>query len=146
MLSGLVGNIIRSAWSDAKDDSDSETFDTKHWNWKRIAINTAIEPFKGIPVIGSAIEKGALGLAGIYSPYSDLLTQPVQETVRTAKHVPNYIDGTADRQMLMKDVDGILHVMGLFSSEIAAYKSMENLAKDVWGVGANAKKAATEEK
>lgn len=146
VLSGLVGNIIRSAWSDAKDDSDSETFDTKHWNWKRIAINTAIEPIQGIPVLGSSIQQGALGLAGIYSQNSDLLTQPVQETVRTAKHVPNYIDGTADRQMLMKDVDGILHVMGLFSSEIAAYKSMENLAKDIWGVGANAKKATTEEK
>jgi hypothetical protein len=146
VMSGLVSNIIRSAWSDSKDDSDSETFDTKHWNWKRIAISTAIEPVQGIPVIGSALQQGALGLAGIYSPNSDLLTQPVQEALRAAKHVPNYIDGTADMQMLMKDVDGILHVMGLFSSEIAAYKSLESVAKDVWGVASNAKKAATEEK
>lgn len=146
VMSGLVSNIIRSAWSDSKDDSDSETFDTKHWNWKRIAISTAIEPVQGIPVIGSTLQQGALGLAGIYSPNSDLLTQPAQEAFRAAKHVPNYIDGTADMQMLMKDVDGILHVMGLFSSEIAAYKSLESVAKDVWGVASNAKKAATEEK
>jgi hypothetical protein len=146
VMSGLVSNIIRSAWSDSKDDSDSETFDTKHWNWKRIAISAAIEPVQGIPVIGSTLQQGALGLAGIYSPNSDLLTQPAQEAFRAAKHVPNYIDGTADMQMLMKDVDGILHVMGLFSSEIAAYKSLESVAKDVWGVASNAKKAATEEK
>jgi hypothetical protein len=146
VMSGLVSNIIRSAWSDMKDDSDTETFDAKHWNWKRIAINTAIEPVQGIPVIGSTLQQGALGLAGIYSQNSDLLTQPAQEAFRAAKNVPKYIDGTSDTHMLMKDIDGILHVMGLFSSEIAAYKSLENVAKDVWGVGANTKKAATEKK
>lgn len=145
-LSGLVSNIIRSAWSDIKDDSDSELFDEKHWNWKRIAINTFVEPIQGIPLLGSFVQQGALGLAGIYQPNTDLLTQPVQEGFRAAKHVPSYIDGTADTATMLKDIDGILHVMGLFSTEIAAYKSFENMAKDIWGVGANAKKAAQEEK
>ncbi len=146
VLSGLVGNMIRSAWSDAKDDSDTEPFDTKHWNWKKIAINTVIEPIQGIPILGAAVQQGALGLAGIYTPNSDLISQPAQEAFHAAKHIPDYMHGEFNYEQVMKDADGILHVMGLFNSEMAAFKSMENLAKDAFGIGRNAEKVAAGKK
>jgi hypothetical protein len=140
ILNSLVGNIIRNAWSDAKDEDDDEWFDEKHWGIKRMIASTMVDSIqvRGIPVLGDAISEGFYNAFNQYQQSGSLVS--FASGVRAMKHLPQYIEGDADWEMTFKDIDGILSMGGLFNENIAAAASLSHLARDVFGVAKTAKK------
>jgi predicted GNAT family acetyltransferase len=140
ILNSLVGNIIRNAWSDAKDEDDDEWFDEKHWGIKRMIASTMVDSIqvRGIPVLGDAISEGFYNAFNQYQQSGSLVS--FASGVRAMKHLPQYIEGDADWEMTFKDIDGILSMGGLFNENIAAAASLSHLAKDAFGVAKTAKK------
>jgi hypothetical protein len=139
ILNSLVGNIIRNAWSDARDDDDDEWFDEKHWGLKRLIASTMVDAIqvRGIPVLGDAISSGFYDAVNQYHQSGSLVS--FSGAIRAMKHLPKYVEGDADWEMTFKDVDGILSVGGLFNENIAAAASLSHLANDAFGVAKNAK-------
>lgn len=140
ILNSLLGNIIRNAWSDARDDDDDEWFDEKHWGMKRLMTSTAVDAIqvRGIPVIGDAIGTGFYDAVNQFHQSGSLIN--FAGFIRAMKHIPQYVEGDADWEMTFKDIDGILSVGGLFNENIAAAASLTHLANDAFGVAKNAKK------
>lgn len=145
ILNSLVGNIIRNAWSDAKDDDDDEWFDEKHWGLKRMIASTMVDSIqvRGIPVLGDAISEGFYDAFNQYHQSGYLVS--FASGIRAMKHIPKYVEGDADWEMTFKDIDGILSVGGLFNENIAAAASLSHLATDAFGLTKNTKKAVTED-
>jgi GNAT superfamily N-acetyltransferase/murein L,D-transpeptidase YafK len=143
VLNSLLGNVIRNAWSDARDDDDDEWFDEKHWGLKRMLTSTAVDSIqvRGIPVLGDAISTGFYDAVNQYHQTGSLIN--FGGFIRAMKHIPKYVEGDADWEMTFKDIDGILSVGGLFNESIAAAASLSHLANDAFGVSKNAKKAVT---
>jgi hypothetical protein len=141
ILNSLLGNIIRNAWSDARDDDDDEWFDEKHWGLKRMIASTLVDSLqvRGIPVLGDAISTGLYDVFNQYHQGGSLVS--FSNATRALKHIPKYMDGDADWEMTFKDIDGILSVAGLFNESIAAAASLSHLATDAFGLTKNSKKA-----
>jgi hypothetical protein len=143
VLNSLLGNVIRNAWSDARDDDDDEWFDEKHWGLKRMLTSTLVDSIqvRGIPVLGDAVSTGFYDAVNQYHQTGSLIN--FGGFIRAMKHIPKYVEGDADWEMTFKDIDGILSVGGLFNESIAAAASLSHLANDAFGVSKNAKKAVT---
>jgi hypothetical protein len=130
-----MGAFIRNAWKDMKDDDDEELFDDKTWNWKRIGVAMLTEPLQGIPYLGDYIEKGINAALGQYQQSSDLIS--FERGVRAIKHIPDIIDGERDMEGVLKDIDGMVSLMGMFNQTSAAAASLTHIASDFFGVAKN---------
>ena len=131
-----MGAFIRNAWKDMKDDDDDELFDDKTWNWKRIGVAMLTEPLQGIPYLGDYIEKGINAALGQYHQSSDLIN--FERGVRAIKHIPDILDGERDMEGVLKDIDGMVSLMGMFNQSAAAAASLTHIASDFFGVAKNA--------
>ena len=131
-----MGAFIRNAWKDMKDDDDDELFDEKTWNWKRIGVAMLTEPLQGIPYLGDYIEKGINAALGQYHQSSDLIS--FERGVRAIKHIPDILDGERDMEGVLKDIDGMVSLMGMFNQSAAAAASLTHIASDFFGVAKNA--------
>ena len=131
-----MGAFIRNAWKDMKDDDDEELFDDKTWNWKRIGVAMLTEPLQGIPYLGDYIEKGINAALGQYHQSSDLIN--FERGVRAIKHIPDIIDGERDMEGVLKDIDGMVSLMGMFNQSAAAAAALTHIASDFFGVAKNA--------
>jgi hypothetical protein len=135
-LNLAMGALIRNAWKDAKDDDDEEWFDQKNWSWKRLSLAAVTEPFQGLPVIGDKFEEGLFTLAGEYHHASDLLS--LERGARGLKNIPKIMDGERDVEEVLKDIDGIVSMMGLFNQNAASAAALTHMASDFFGVAKNA--------
>ena len=131
-----MGAFIRNAWKDMRDDDDDELLDDKTWNWKRIGVAMLTEPLQGIPYLGDYIEKGINAALGQYHQSSDLIS--FERGVRAIKHIPDIIDGERDMEGVLKDIDGMVSLMGMFNQSAAAAASLTHIASDFFGVAKNA--------
>ena len=133
-----MGAFIRNAWKDMKDDGDDEDefFDAKTWNLKRIGIATLTEPLQGIPFLGDYTEKGINAALGQYHQSSDLIS--FERGVRAIKHIPDIVHGEREMGDVLKDIDGMVSLMGYFDQNAAAASSLTHLASDFFGVAENA--------
>ena len=143
----LVGNalfssIIRTAWRDARDEDDDEWFDERNWNIKKMLLTSLTDPFMGIPLFGEAIQEAAYTLTGTYYNNSDLLS--VSRAMRAIRNVGDTFAGDRDMDEILGDVNALLGLGGLFNQNIAAIASLSTVAKDVFGVGNNTVKMATD--
>ena len=143
ILSGILSALARNAWKDAKDDSDDEWLDDKHWGWKRLLLMAVTDPANGIPLVGSSMQEGALKLFGVYYQNDNLIS--LNKAASTARQLPKYWEGDWTSDQVTRDVDSILSVMGMANQNIAAYASLSHLLTDAFGVAKNTKKAATGE-
>ena len=133
-----MGAFIRNAWKDIRDDGDDEDefFDAKTWNWKRIGVAMATEPLQGIPYLGDYIEKGINAALGQYHQSSDLIS--FERGVRAIKNIPDIVQGEREMADVLKDIDGMVSLMGLFNQNAAAAASLTHIASDFFGVVDNA--------
>lgn len=133
-----MGAFIRNAWKDIRDDGDDEDefFDSKTWNWKRIGVAMATEPFQGIPYLGDYTEKGINAALGQYHQSSDLIS--FERGVRAIRNIPDIVQGEREMADVLKDIDGMVSLMGLFNQNAAAAASLTHIASDFFGVVENA--------
>ena len=133
-----MGAFIRNAWKDIRDDGDDEDefFDAKTWNWKRIGVAMATEPLQGIPYLGDYIEKGINAALGQYHQSSDLIS--FERGVRAIRNIPDIVQGEREMADVLKDIDGMVSLMGLFNQNAAAAASLTHIASDFFGVVENA--------
>lgn len=137
ILNILFGSLIRNAWRDARDEEDDEWFDDRNWSGKRLLLSAFTEPFYGLPFIGAAIEEGAYAAAGEYNMAGNVLS-PVR-AIRALRNLPETLSGEREVEDMMKDLNGLMWVMGLFNQNIAAATSLSNIAVDAFSLGKNAK-------
>jgi hypothetical protein len=133
-----MGAFIRNAWKDIRDDGDDEDefFDSKTWNWKRIGVAMATEPLQGIPYLGDYTEKGINAALGQYHQSSDLIS--FERGVRAIKNIPDIVQGEREMADVLKDIDGMVSLMGLFDQNAAAAASLTHIASDFFGALENA--------
>ena len=133
-----MGAFIRNAWKDIRDDGDDEDefFDSKTWNWKRIGVAMATEPLQGIPYLGDYIEKGINTALGQYHQGSDLIS--FERGVRAIRNIPDIVQGEREMADVLKDIDSMVSLMGLFNQNAAAAASLTHIASDFFGVVENA--------
>jgi len=133
-----MGAFIRNAWKDTRDDGDDEDefFDSKTWNWKRIGVAMATEPLQGIPYLGDYIEKGINTALGQYHQSSDLIS--FERGVRAIRNIPDIVEGEREMADVLKDIDGMVSLMGLFNQNAASAASLTHIASDFFGVVENA--------
>ena len=137
-LNIIFGSLIRNAWRDARDEEDDEWFDDRNWSGKRLLLSAFTEPFYGLPFIGAAIEEGAYAAAGEYNMAGNVLS-PVR-AIRALRNLPETLSGEREIEDMMKDLNGLMWVMGLFNQNIAAATSLSNIAVDAFSLGKNTKK------
>jgi hypothetical protein len=142
LLNVLFGAFLRNAWRDARDDEDDEWFDEKNWSGKRLILALATEPFYGLPILGGIIEEGAYAAAGEFNMSGTVLS-PVR-AIRAISNLPDTLSGNREVEDMLKDLNGLLSVMGLFNQNLAAAASISTLASDLFGLGKNAKKELEE--
>ena len=137
-----MGALIRNAWKDMKDDGDDEDdfFDEKTWNWKRMGVAMLTEPLQGMPLLGDYTEKGINAALGQYHQSSDLIN--FERGIKSFKNIPDILQGERDAEGVLKDIDGMVSLMGLFNQNAAAAASLTHIASDFFGVVDN---AATED-
>jgi hypothetical protein len=139
VLNSLVGTIIRNAWRDAKDSDDDEVFDEKHWSIKRLMLNALTDPLQGIPILGDAVKGAAFKAAGEYLPQGNLFS--IDGAMSPFTHIPKYMDGDADWEMAIKDLDHLVSGIGMLNGTMSAAASLTHLATDLFGAGKNAVKS-----
>jgi hypothetical protein len=137
LLNIIFSSLIRNAWRDARDEEDEEWFDDRNWSVKRMLLAAATEPFYGLPFIGAAIEEGAYVAAGEYNMTGSILSPT--RAIRAMMKLPDALSGERDIEDMMKDLQAILSVMGLFNQNLAATTSLSNIAIDAFTLGKNAK-------
>jgi hypothetical protein len=142
VLNILFGSLIRNAWRDARDEEDDEWFDDRNWSGKRLLLSAFTEPFYGLPFIGAAIEEGAYAAAGEYNMAGNVLS-PVR-AIRALRNLPETLSGEREIEDMMKDLNGLMWVMGLFNQNIAAATSLSNIAVDAFSLGKNTQKELEE--
>lgn len=127
---GAMAAIIRAIMADLRNNDDDEWFDEKHWNPKRIALQTLTGPIQGIPLLGDAIQGGAFKLSGEYLPEGNLLSGMERGAVASK----NILTGKSfeDDEKLLRDVDALLSGLALGNDTLAAYSSLSHLAKDLY--------------
>jgi hypothetical protein len=133
-----MGALIRNAWKDMKDDGDDEDdfFDEKTWNWKRMGVAMLTEPLQGMPLLGDYTEKGINAALGQYHQSSDLIN--FERGIKSFKNIPDILQGERDAEGVLKDIDGMVSLMGLFNQNAAAAASLTHIASDFFGVVDNA--------
>ena len=136
-LNIIFSSLIRNAWKDARDEEDDEWFDDRNWSVKRMLLAAATEPFYGLPFIGAAIEEGAYVAAGEYNMTGSILSPT--RAIRAMMKLPDTLSGERDIEDMMKDLQAVLSVMGLFNQNLAATTSISNIAIDAFTLGKNAK-------
>ena len=133
-----MGALIRNAWKDMRDDGDDEDdfFDEKTWNWKRMGVAMLTEPLQGMPLLGDYTEKGINAALGQYHQSSDLIN--FERGIKSFKNIPDILQGERDAEGVLKDIDGMVSLMGLFNQNAAAAASLTHIASDFFGVVDNA--------
>ena len=133
-----MGALIRNAWKDMRDDGDDEDdfFDEKTWNWKRMGVAMFTEPLQGMPLLGDYTEKGINAALGQYHQSSDLIN--FERGIKSFKNIPDILQGERDAEGVLKDIDGMVSLMGLFNQNAAAAASLTHIASDFFGVVDNA--------
>jgi hypothetical protein len=100
-------------------------------------LAAATEPFYGLPFIGAAIEEGVYVAAGEYNMTGSILSPT--RAIRAMMKLPDTLSGERDIEDIMKDLQAILSVMGLFNQNLAATTSLSNIAIDAFTLGKNSK-------
>lgn len=142
ITNALFGALIRNAWKDAKDDDDDELFDDKHWHIKRMILSVLTEPLQGLPLLGESAQSAAFSAAGVYHQNGNLLN--VERGIKAIHHLPDTVSGNRDIEDILKDINGMISVMGLFNQNLAGAASLSTIAADAFGVAKNTKKTVME--
>lgn len=136
VLNTVIASMIRAAFRDATDSGDDDDlFDEKNWNLKRMTLAALTEPIQGVPVFGSMIQAGVYKTAGEWHQSGDMLS--FDRAVSPIKRLPETLSGETEGQQIMKDLDAILSVAGLFNDDIAAAASLSHIVKDAFGAVEN---------
>ena len=141
ILNGLGAALIRSAWQDSKDDEENGYGSGKHWNAKKLALAALTEPLMALPVVGPMINAGIEQAAGEHVSAHNLWD--LTGGMGAAMHFKDDATGKRDMHQMLADGEKIMTTMGMMNTELAAFASLGNLAKDAFGIGHKATKAAT---
>ena len=98
--SGIGSALLSSAWRDRLDDDDDEWLDWEHWNPWGIAIQTALGPLSGIPLLnapaseiqgftGEPFKATGRAKGSIVHLFDGDKSEPVEKTVDRATAVLN---------------------------------------------------------
>jgi hypothetical protein len=137
-IGGGMAALVRAVMADIRSDDDEEFFDDRHWNPKRLALQTMTGPLQGFPIVGSVAEAGVFKLAGEYLPEGNLFDSASKGAVAAQ----NIFTGKSfeDDGKLVRDIDRLLSGMALFNDSAAAYSSISHLLKDMFSITKNVAK------
>jgi hypothetical protein len=129
-MGGVLPTLLRSIWSDLRDDDDKEWFDERNWDPKRLALASLTSPFQGIPLLGDAISKGIWGAAGEYKSSGSLL-DGIGNGFKATAHLDDILRGERDFDEVMQDLEGVLTLGAVVSGNAAAAGSAAHIVRDL---------------
>lgn len=134
VISTAMATVIRTIARDIKDDDDDEWFDEKNWDVRRMALMMSTDFVYGFPVLGEMAEETAFRLFGEYRPQGSVLSVGDAPTAlsRMPQHIADTLNGEADTDKIVKDVNRMLQGMGLFAPQAASAAALSNAAKDLY--------------
>ena len=134
VISTAMATVIRTIARDIKDDDDEEWFDEKNWDVRRMTLMMATDFVYGFPVLGEMAEETAFRLFGEYRPQGSVLSVGDSPAAlsRMPQHIADTLNGEADPDKIVKDVNRMLQGMGLFSPQAASAAALSNAAKDLY--------------
>lgn len=92
---GLMADLIRSAWWDARDDDDDELFDEEHWEAQGLLMAALTGPVEGFPLLNDlASAAGGFESKG-----------PLAPVVRGAKAAMNVFSGEVPKSQQAEPVE-----------------------------------------
>jgi len=103
-VGGLMTQLLKNLWKEAKGDDDE-----KKWTPQRLMMDMLSSPLHGIPGIGALLNDG------------NMLSGP--------SRLKN-VDFSGDPTDIMRDVDTLLSVAGMFNDTAAGVSSLSHLALD----------------
>jgi hypothetical protein len=142
VVGGLMAAAIRNAWRDARDDEDEWNedipfsrftgwIDERHWNLKRLMVQTMVGPLQGVPGLGNAVETGINRVFGIWSPDGDLFDS-LAKGAKSAQRLASgdFLDHDEPAETLLRDVEALIMGAGLFNETAASAASLAHLVRD----------------
>jgi hypothetical protein len=134
VISTAMATVIRTIARDIKDDDDDEWFDEKNWDVRRMALMMSTDFVYGFPVLGEMAEETAFRLFGEYRPQGSVLSvgDAPAALSRMPQHIADTLNGEADTDKIVKDVNRMLQGMGLFAPQAASAAALSNAAKDLY--------------
>jgi hypothetical protein len=132
-VGGMTLAIIRAALRDMRDDGeDDEFFDERNWSVTRLALESAMGPFQGLPFVGDAINATTYAVSGQYRSEGGMLSA-------IPKGVKSAIDifGSEDAFEAIRMAENILTGASFFNDNAAAAASFSHVLRDVFGIAEN---------
>jgi hypothetical protein len=126
-LNAAISSVIRAAWADLRDDD--EEMDELYWNPGKIALEIAIDPLYGIPVVGGMLQDAIKSAFG-FKVFGGSIFESGQSAIPATRRLLA-LDYDADEiDRIAADVNAILGAFGYFSREAAALTSITNVIED----------------
>jgi hypothetical protein len=132
-IGGMVLSIIRASLRDIRDGGDDDDwFDERNWSVKRLALESAMGPFQGLPFVGDAVAASAYAVSGEYHSEGGMLTA-------IPKGVKSGIDiwSSEDTGEAIRHAENIMTAASFFNDNAAAGASFSHFARDMYGIGKN---------
>jgi hypothetical protein len=134
ILQGIMSAVIRNVWREARDSDDESYFDAQN-NWaRRFMLDAMTEWLYGVPIFGEEIQSMIYSLAGEYKYDST----PLSSIGRGATRIPRLLTGESiEDGTALRDLEGLIEGMGIFSDSAAASASFMHLFRDLSRLGEN---------
>jgi hypothetical protein len=126
-LNAAMSSVIRAAWADLRDDD--EEMDELYWNPGKIALEIAIDPLYGIPVVGGMLQDAIKSAFG-FKVFGGSIFESGQSAIPATRRLlaRDYDADEIDR--IAADVNAILGAFGYFSRDAAALTAITNVIED----------------
>ena len=126
-LNAAISSVIRAAWADLRDDD--EEMDELYWNPGKIALEIAIDPLYGIPVVGGMLQDAIKSAFG-FKVFGGSIFESGQSAIPATRRALT-LDYDADEiDRIASDLNAILGAFGYFSRDAAALTGITNVIED----------------
>ena len=134
ILQGIMSAVIRNVWREARDSDDESYFDAQNQWARRFMLDAMTEWLYGVPIFGEEIQSMIYSLAGEYKYDST----PLSSIGRGATRIPRLLTGESiEDGTALRDLEGLIEGMGIFSDSAAASASFMHLFRDLSRLGEN---------
>ena len=128
ILNAMIASVIRAAWQDFRDDDEEE--DVTIYNPYKLALEIAIDPIYGIPVVGGMIQdliKASFG----FKTFGGTLLEGGENAIPAARRMIALDYDPEEIDRAVSDTNAILGLLGIFDRRFASLTSITNVVEDV---------------
>ena len=128
ILNAMIASVIRAAWQDFREDDEDE--DEAIYNPYKLALEMALDPVYGIPVVGGMLQdliKASFG----FKTFGGTLLESGENAIPAARRMIAFDYDPEEIDRAVSDTNAILGLLGIFDRRLASITAITNVVEDV---------------